>query len=203
MKVLNLYAGIGGNRKLWRFVEVTAVEKDPKIAKIYQDLFPDDKVIVGDAHKYLLEHFQEFDFIWSSPPCPTHSKIRAIAAGKHDHQGFIYPDMELYEEIIFLKRFAKCKWVVENVVSYYDPLIKPSLYGRHYFWSNFIIGNKKIMGREHFDSWKKLEKVKGMDISKYDDVDKRLLLRNCVKPQVGLEVFNMAFKESQELLNVT
>ena len=29
MKVLNLYCGIGGNRKLWEDVEVTAVELDP------------------------------------------------------------------------------------------------------------------------------------------------------------------------------
>lgn len=27
IKVLNLYAGIGGNRKLWEGVEVTAVEQ--------------------------------------------------------------------------------------------------------------------------------------------------------------------------------
>lgn len=69
MKILNLYAGIGGNRKLWGDEhEITAVEYDPKIAEIYQKFFPNDKVIVTDAHQYLLEHFQEFDFIWSSPP---------------------------------------------------------------------------------------------------------------------------------------
>ena len=74
MKVLNLYAGIGGNRKLWGDEhEITAVEYDAKIAKIYQDFFPNDTVIVGDAHQYLLEHYSEFDFIWGSPPCPTHS----------------------------------------------------------------------------------------------------------------------------------
>jgi DNA (cytosine-5)-methyltransferase 1 len=50
VKVLNLYAGIGGNRKLWEDVEVTAVELDPKIAAIYQDFFPEDKVM---AKKYL------------------------------------------------------------------------------------------------------------------------------------------------------
>jgi len=71
MKVLNLYAGIGGNRKLWEDVDVTAVELNPDIAKIYQDFFPNDKVIVADAHKYLLKHYKEFDFIWSSPPCQT------------------------------------------------------------------------------------------------------------------------------------
>ena len=34
MKVLNLYAGIGGNRKLWTNCEVTAVELDQKIAAV-------------------------------------------------------------------------------------------------------------------------------------------------------------------------
>ena len=79
MKILNLYAGIGGNRKLWgNEHEITAVEINPQIAKIYQDFFPNDTVIVADAHQYLLEHYKEFDFIWSSPPCPTHSRIRKV-----------------------------------------------------------------------------------------------------------------------------
>ncbi len=84
MRVLNLYAGIGGNRKLWEDVEVTAVEINEKIAAIYQDFFPDDKVVVGDAHAYLLEHFGEFDFIWSSPPCPTHSQLGKMRAQNND-----------------------------------------------------------------------------------------------------------------------
>ena len=79
MKILNLYAGIGGNRKLWDGdIEVTAVELNPDIAKIYQDFFPDDKVVVTDAHQYLLDHFEEYDFIWSSPPCPTHSRFNHL-----------------------------------------------------------------------------------------------------------------------------
>jgi len=70
IKILNLYAGIGGNRKLWDELgdfEITAVEHNPEIAKIYSDFFPKDKMIVADAHQYLLEHFEEYDFIWSSP----------------------------------------------------------------------------------------------------------------------------------------
>ena len=57
MRILNLYAGIGGNRKLWKGVDVVAVENNPQIAKRYQDFFPKDKVIITDAHQYLLEHF--------------------------------------------------------------------------------------------------------------------------------------------------
>lgn len=76
MKILILYAGIGGNRKLWgNEHEITAVEIDPDIAKIYKDFFPDVNVIVADAHEFLLKHFKEYDFIWSSPPCPSHSRV--------------------------------------------------------------------------------------------------------------------------------
>lgn len=32
IRVLNLYAGIGGNRKLWEGVEVTAIEYKQEIA---------------------------------------------------------------------------------------------------------------------------------------------------------------------------
>ena len=80
MKILNLYAGIGGNRKLWGDEhEITAVEINPKIAECYKKLFPNDNVIVGDAHEYLRQHFREFDFIWASPPCPTHSVLQMMA----------------------------------------------------------------------------------------------------------------------------
>jgi len=112
MNVLNLYCGIGGNRKLWpKECEVTAVENNPQIAKIYQDFFPKDKVIVCDAHKYLLEHYKEFDFIWSSPPCPSHSRTNTFL----NAQGIVrYPDMGLWQEIVFLRNFCHSKWVVEK-----------------------------------------------------------------------------------------
>lgn len=138
MKVLNLYAGIGGNRKLWEDVEVTAVENDPKIAAIYKDFFSRDRVVVEDAHEFLLDHLQEYDFIWSSPPCPTHSKIRYIDTIRGQNKP-VYPDMKLYEEILLLKYYFSGKWCVENVNGFYKPLIKPTEINRHYFWCNFHI----------------------------------------------------------------
>ena len=48
-KVLNLYAGIGGNRKRWDDVDVTAVEINDLRAEIYADEFPSDEVVIGDA----------------------------------------------------------------------------------------------------------------------------------------------------------
>jgi len=197
MKVLNLYAGIGGNRKLWPDdIEVTAVEIEPEIAGIYKDFFPNDTVLIEDAHDYLLRHFDEFDFIWSSPPCPTHSRMEFL----HDVQECKkrYPDMKLYEEIIFLKSWFKGKWCVENVVSFYEPLIKPYIVGNHYFWSNFFIPryiNKVIRGiREDFNF---MEKKTGFNIRDYNGVDKRKVLNNCVEPKLGLYIWNCAFKGKQ------
>jgi DNA (cytosine-5)-methyltransferase 1 len=138
MKILNLYAGIGGNRKLWgNEHEITAVELDAKIANKYANLYPLDNVIVSDAHEYLLDHYKEFDFIWSSPPCPTHSKTNYFT--QHIRIRPVYPSMKLYEEIIFLQYFYKGKYCIENVIPYYEPLIPAQKVGRHLFWSNFYI----------------------------------------------------------------
>jgi DNA (cytosine-5)-methyltransferase 1 len=79
-KILNLYACLGGNRFKWDEVadiEVTAVELDPELARMYQERFPNDIVVVADAHQYLLDHYKEFDFIWSSARCTekSHTKL--------------------------------------------------------------------------------------------------------------------------------
>jgi len=204
MKILNLYAGIGGNRKLWgNEHEITAVENDPKIAKIYQDFFPNDKVIVADAHQYLLEHFQEYDFIWSSPPCPTHSRVRFIATYTKDgkiRQKPVFPNMKLYEEIIFLRHYFKGKWCVENVVAFYDPLIPPTEFAKHWFWTNFILRSFNTgRSRGHIKDIDTLADIKGFNLSE-DIKGQRLLLRNCVEPEVGLHVFNESLKELQPKL---
>ena len=200
MKILNLYAGIGGNRKLWgNKHKIIAIEYNKEIAKIYQDFFPGDKVIIADAHKFLLNHYKEFDFIWSSPPCPTHSRLALSNSGREEIINK-YPNIKLYEEIIFLKHYFKGSWVVENVISYYKPLIKPFECGMHYYWSNFIISNIKIKSRKHEGTIEELQKFKGFDLSKYKGIDKIKILRNCVESEVALQIFNMAFKEKQQRL---
>lgn len=217
MKVLNLYCGIGGNRKLWPDdeIEVTAVELNPEIAKIYKDFFPNDNVIVADAHQYLLEHYKEFDFIWSSPPCPSHTRLNISFKNNKSFEKHIkYPDMTLYQEIILLKHFFEGIYVVENVISYYEPLIKPQLSGRHYFWANFNITNHKedrnfnlcnarattrTKSKSHTIDLESYHKV---DLSKYDisNTFMRKILRNMVDRKLGKHIFNCAFKEKQVTL---
>ncbi len=194
MKILNLYAGIGGNRKLWGDDhEVVAVEWNKEIAKIYQDFFPNDKVIVTDAHQYLLDHYKEFDFIWSSPPCPTHSKIRKYTnAGRFKD---VYPDMSLWQEIILLQHHFKGKWVVENVVAYYD-FIPYQKAGRHCFWSNFKIIDKKMPIEIPNTKHRKQKIAKN---NYFTNVPKQLIL-NAVHPKLGLHIFNEAFKVEQKTL---
>lgn len=192
-----MYAGIGGNRKLWGDDdEVTAIEYDENIAKIYQQNFPNDRVIVTDAHQYLLEHFREYDFIWASPPCPSHSRVRKQLAIKRKKDGTIYeqnkpiyPDMKLYQEIILLDNYYDGYYVVENVVPYYEPLIEPQKLGRHLFWSNFEIPKQKVEARGSFDNTEELAQKLGYDISSWQGVNKKLLLRNCVEPEVGQLIY--------------
>ena len=182
MKILNLYSGIGGNRKLWGDEhDITAVEYNEKIANKYRALYPNDTVVVADAHEYLLDHHKEFDFIWSSPPCQSHSTTNYFT--QHIRKRPVYPLMSLYQEIIFLQNFYKGKFCVENVVSYYEPLIKPLKIGRHYLWSNFNIN--------------KIEQPKddvGTMMPKYGNkaCKKPLEERNAVNSKLGLHILNSA-----------
>lgn len=203
MKVLNLYAGIGGNRKLWGGYEVTAVELDPDIAAVYQALYPEDTVIVADAHQYLLDHYQEYDFIWSSPPCPTHSQIRYNLGHKADRKyakvKAIYPDMALYQEIILLNYYFNGKWVVENTIPYYEALIAGVKSGGHIWWANFHIPDIQHGSRGHRDGTvESLQERKLTDLSKFDIKDKRKLLRNAVEPETGLLVLNASQQELKQ-----
>jgi len=203
IKVLNLYAGIGGNRKLWQNVKVTAVEYNPEIAKIYQDFFQDDKVIVGDAVDYLRLNWRDFDFIWTSPPCQTHSKMRYLASKRGSYDAKL-PDMSLYSQILFLKHFCKDKkWVVENVVPYYEPLITPSIkLDRHLFWSNFKIPPKDFKKPEikHNKVTGTTERygisLKGIKIKHRKDQ----IIRNCVNPELGKHILNNSMKKQHTLI---
>jgi DNA (cytosine-5)-methyltransferase 1 len=200
MKILNLYSGIGGNRRLWSSKhDITSIEKNKKIASIYSDIFPSDRVIVTDAHQYLLENYKDYDFIWSSPPCQSHSILRLNSCVKKGVSKPIYPDMKLYEEILFLKYHTSenQKWVVENVKGYYKPLIPAQTIQRHLFWSNFYIPkinlppDKITEGTIMFWSLKFGFNLWYLGIGKL----KKYLLRNVVDPILGEHILHNAFKK--------
>ena len=195
MKVLNLYAGIGGNRKNWDDVSVTAVELNPALAALYAQNFPEDKVIVSDAHQYLLDHYKEFDFIWSSPPCQSHSSFRQNICVRFRGTAAVFPDMRLYQEILFLKHNAECLWAVENVKPYYTALIEPeAALQRHLFWSNFPITEleiKTVIKIRHAQI-PELEEALGFCLKGSNISNKRQVLRNCVDPNLGLHILNTA-----------
>jgi len=198
IRVLNLYAGLGGNRRLWNDVAVTAVEQQPDIAQFYSDHYPDDTVIVGDAHRYLLDNFKNFDFIWASPPCPSHSRAR-FWSSRGGRYAPVYPDLTLYEEILFLQHYFDGKWIVENVSPFYEPLVHPSVkLGRHLFWCNYPVQefhatDADILGGNR-QEWQAQHLV---DISGYkfeDRTDK--ILRNCVDSALGLHLLECSFSTS-------
>ena len=206
-RILNLYACLGGNRYKWDEVakevgitiKVTAIELDPELAKLYQERFPEDEVIITDAHEYLLLNYNKFDFIWSSPPCPSHSKA-AFGSRKSDKSNHspVFPDFKLYEEVVFLDNYFKGKYVVENVVPYYEPLISAKKRGRHLYWTNFnlpmILSNRKSINMEsnnEIDQWCKFHDY---DFYKYKGKQRRdKISRNLVDFEAGKKVLETVF----------
>jgi len=206
MKVLDAYSGLGGNRAKWGPEhEVTAVEYREDIARFYQDRYPQDKVVVGDAHQYILDHYKEFDFIWSSTPCPTHSRARFwVSKGDTSIVDPVYPDMALYQEILLLQHYFNGLWVVENVKPYYDPPIPPTAtLGRHLFWSNYVIPQFHATDADIKNGTRgEWEALHGISLEGYkfqDRTDK--LLRNCVHPDLGLHVFESATQVNPSTIN--
>ena len=190
-KILNLYACLGGNRYKWDEVadnlEITAVEWDEELAKLYQERFPNDKVIVADAHQYLLDHYKEYDFIWTSPPCPTHSRL--VQSNKNKIK-MKYPDMKLYEEILFLKHLYNGKFVVENVIPYYEPLIPSQKRHRHLYWTNFnlpnILTNREVRISTGTNEVQNLCKFHDYDFYKYKgNQPTNKIARNLVDYEAG------------------
>jgi len=203
-RILNLYACLGGNRYKWDEVadnlEIVAVELDPELAKLYQERFPNDTVIVADAHQYLLDNYKDFDFIWTSPPCPTHSRVRMT---QKNRDTFIdkYPDMKLYEEVILLQHNFKGKYVVENVIPYYEPLIPAKKRGRHLYWTNFNlpnnVGERKLHGTltNMIDEVGVLCDFHDYDFSKYKGEQRRdKIARNLVDYEVGRTILEAAME---------
>ena len=201
LKILNLYACLGGNRAKWDEVaniEVTAVELDPELARMYKERFPNDKVIIADAHQYLLDHYKEFDFIWTSPPCQTHSRARYWNSSNYETTTDpVYPDMILYQEIILLDNYFEGKYVVENVIPYYEPLIPAKKRGRHLYWTNFNLpselSKRKVQIGTGTDEVVKLCKFHEIDLSSYKGEQRKdKIARNLVDYEAGKIILETA-----------
>jgi DNA (cytosine-5)-methyltransferase 1 len=196
-------SGIGGGGK------ITAVKHDPEIAAIYATRFPNDEIMIADAFTFLEEHYLDYDFIWASPPCQSHSRLNKFRKAK------ILPDMRLYSIILFLKNNFPGKWVVENVVPYYQPLIPPTIYmDRHYFWSNFPIspikfprpkdGSIKDWGITDLAEFHQIDinLIKALPAWAQNHDRQRTVLRNCVDCRVGLYILKCALAPKQTTLAV-
>jgi DNA (cytosine-5)-methyltransferase 1 len=197
MKILNLYACLGGNRFLWGDEhEITAVELDNELARMYQERFPNDTVIVADAHQYLLDHYKEFDFIWSSPPCPFNSRARFWGLGNGTVNP-VYPALELYQQYIFLKHHFDGRYVIENVIPYYEPLIPGQKRDRHIYWTNFRLPNVLSNRTKQFasikDSRAKMEEYHKIDLTSYKGTQRKdKIARNLVDYEAGKTILDTA-----------
>jgi len=132
--------------------------------------------------------------IWSSPPCPTHSKARFA---RKESTKAVYPDMKLYAEIIFLKHNFKGKYIVENVIPYYEPLIPAKKIGRHLYWTNFNLPNNLNERKggiiEGKNEVKKLCEFHEIDISSYKGSQRKdKIARNLVDFEAGRTILEIA-----------
>jgi DNA (cytosine-5)-methyltransferase 1 len=184
---------------------VTAVEHDAELGSWYQKQYPEDNLVQADAHQYLLHHFAEFDFIWSSPPCVTHTRMAISGRNKSPR----YVDASLYQQVTLLRHWFDGKWVVENVKPYYRPWITPDgVIGRHYFWSNIdLFGipmvapfRKSLEDTGTVADARELAAWLGIPmpptIYHRGNHDPAQVLRNCVHPLVGADILDRS-RETQ------
>ena len=102
--------------------------------------------------------------------------------------------MKLYQEIIFLDKWFNGKYVVENVIPYYEPLKPAKKRGRHLYWTNFNLPNNlnerksSIMeGKDEVTKWCAFHEF---DFYKYKGnqrTDK--IARNLVDYEAGKTIF--------------
>lgn len=214
MKILNLFAGLGGNRRTWSSHEITAVDFNPKIVNIYKKLYPNDLIIEKDVFDYLQEiDLLEYDFIWSSPPCQSHSHMQVFT--KNGRKAKLPMINQVLGLALWLKKYYPGPFVVENVVPWYGILKTNKLFtvviDRHLFYSNFKIlpksfdkGNNRhgsiggimresreyLMNKHHLPNWI-LEDLSGVH-------DKDQIIRNCVDSKIG----DYVLKQSQRLVKL-
>jgi DNA (cytosine-5)-methyltransferase 1 len=106
--------------------------------------------------------------------------------------------MKLYQEILLLEHYFKGKYVVENVIPYYEPLIKAKKRGRHLYWTNFNLPNN-LNDRRFKISQKKNElqelcKFHSIDLSSYKGAQGKVKIgRNLVDYEAGKTILETVF----------
>ena len=197
--VLNAYAGIGGNRHLWPSDwRVTAVEIDERTAAEYARRYPDDTVLVEDAHEHVLTRALEYDAVWSSPPCPTHSRLAKVNASRWGKT--LEVDPRLMAEVAHLSALGG-RFVVENVHTYYRPAILPDLVtDRHYYWMSAAPVMMPPLDRVVIGTWQESATADALAIAyglpplaKGTVPNRTRAMRNAVVPLEGLVVAQAAF----------
>ena len=194
MRILDLFAGVGGTSKgIHRAaaeqnvkLEYVAIDYDPSVLYAHQKFCPEDFTILRNAWNY---DFSGYDFIWASPPCQSHSVLN-YTLRRYD------PDMRLYELIKKLRNSGK-DFIVENVHPYYQPPIPWNFeVNRHVFWSNLPIPSFRVVEKR-----KAFGELGVTDLLDYHGVDKsvlshvrgaqrrRQLLRNMVNPEISRRIF--------------
>ena len=186
MKILDLFAGPGGTAKGFHSVksglQYFAVENDLDTLNLHKENNPSSICIFGDAYQWL-DRLEKYDFVWISPPCTTHSRAMLYHKNKSSWKE---PDNRLWD-IINLVLKLKTAAVVENVVPWYKPKIKPTCkISRHLFWSNFRIIPFKIS-----EPSKKHKYMYRKDWEQYHNMifNNRKQARNCLKSEIAAEIF--------------
>jgi DNA (cytosine-5)-methyltransferase 1 len=98
------------------------------------------------------------------------------------------------KRLFFLDKFFKRKYVVENVIPYYEPLITAQKRGRHLYWANFKLPNFTSRDAK-IREWQlpELEKHHNIDLSGYNgSQNKRKIARNLVDYEAGRTIFETA-----------
>ena len=115
--------------------------------------------------------------------------------------------MSLYQEIIFLDTHFKGKYVVENVIPYYKPLIEAQKRGRHLYWANFNLpqnlSDRKAKVGSGTNEVSKLCDFHDIDLSTYKGKQRKdKVARNLVDYEAGKTILdtamNVMYQESLE-----